>query len=295
MRDNPSLMTAPFVRTLCGFRHGRPNTSDANDPLSVELGNELFARLGVAPEATAPAGVGNALTAAVEQDLKSRRSDLYVAHDVAAHAFGQYRHLGALQALRKRKQGDLSRLLGKLRNGIDRARELGELRTGSHARLLGYVDEIADTVAESDETLNGLLNAIGSESMLKLDVAVARPADTPDLEIALSAKWSLRTDRAQDCVSQGAKLASLRRGRMPHFALITIEPRPAMLALVADGSGSVDVVYHLALKELREAVAAIEKTRGRSHWSPAVTLDRLITQGRVRSYGDLVSAVAKIS
>src|SRR6266511_4209764 len=44
-------MPAPFARDLCGFREGggRPNTSDANDSLSIELGNELFARLLVAP------------------------------------------------------------------------------------------------------------------------------------------------------------------------------------------------------------------------------------------------------
>lgn len=75
--------------------------------------------------------------------------------------------------------------------------------------------------------------------MLKLDVSVEAPA-----------RRSPRTDRAQDYVSQGYKLVSLRRGHMPHFAVVTMEPRPSMLRLLADGSGSVDCVYHVAYHAL---------------------------------------------
>ncbi|WP_353889670.1 NgoMIV family type II restriction endonuclease, partial [Campylobacter coli] len=75
-------------------------------------------------------------------------------------------------------------------------------------------------------------------------MATGREGRKPRLELALSAKWSLRTARAPDCVSQGAQRVAQRRGRMPHFAVITREPRPAMLRILADGSGAVDCVYH---------------------------------------------------
>ena len=45
-------------------------------------------------------------------------------------------------------------------------------------------------------------------------------------------------------------MAALRRGRMPHFAVVTMEPRPYMLNLLGGGSGDVDCVYHLDLPAL---------------------------------------------
>ena len=86
----------------------------------------------------------------------------------------------------------------------------------------------------------------------------------PELRMALSAKWTLRTDRAQDCVSQGAKLASQKRGRMPHYAVITAEPRPAMLKIPSDGP-SVDCVYHIDLPALDRALTRM--AGGNPRWS----------------------------
>ena len=105
---------------------------------------------------------------------------------------------------------------------------------------------------------------------------------------------SLRTDRAQDCLSQGTKLVSQRRGRMPHFATLTMEPRPAMLALLPDGSGSIDCVYHLDLPSLIPAAHQVHEQRlaanGRG-WSPLATLERLVRQDRLRDYDDLTHEV----
>jgi hypothetical protein len=116
---------------------------------------------------------------------------------------------------------------------------------------------------------------------------------TVQLAIALSSKWSLRTDRAQDCVSQGNKLVAQRRGRMPHFGVITIEPRPAMLRILADGSGAVDFVYHLDLAALTDSIAAVAK-RNRVGWSPAQIFSRLMRQNRLRDFDDLVREVMRV-
>jgi hypothetical protein len=284
-------VNAPFVKDLCGFRAGRANTSDAHDKLSVLLGARFYERLGVAADTLEPADVGNFLTQKVASDLSSRRPDLLVERDRSASAFDQYAHLAALQALRKRRTNPLDRELVLLRETVEKEVLRGAIQPVAQKRLEKRLDAVAVASEEAESQLRAVVDQIGSESMLKLDVAVARTDDgVRSLLIGLSAKWSLRTDRAQDCLSQGSKLVSLRRGRMPHFALITMEPRPAMLALVADGSGSVDVVYHLALPALIDTVEELAEGRGPA-WSPAITLRRLVAQGRVRDYGALVAQV----
>ena len=47
-------MPAPFAPQLCGFRDGKPKTSDASDTFSVELGQALFETMGVSPDTPAP-------------------------------------------------------------------------------------------------------------------------------------------------------------------------------------------------------------------------------------------------
>jgi hypothetical protein len=88
--------------------------------------------------------------------------------------------------------------------------------------------------ADSDAADTQLLvDAVGNESSLRLDIAVHRTVTSPGsassldhLVAGLSLKWSLRTDRLQDPLSQAGRMAAVRRGRMPHVAAITIEPRP---------------------------------------------------------------------
>jgi hypothetical protein len=141
-----------------------------------------------------------------------------------------------------------------------------------------------------------LAQQMPEESLLKIDISVAIPheGELDELAIAISSKWSLRTDRAQDCVSQGNKLVSQRRGMMPHFGVITIEPRPSMLKILADGSGAVDFVYHLNLPKLSEAIADLAQTRRTSHWPPKRTFDRLMAQNRLRDYDRLLYEVARV-
>ncbi|WP_414930013.1 NgoMIV family type II restriction endonuclease [Tsukamurella pseudospumae] len=114
--------------------------------------------------------------------------------------------------------------------------------------------------------------------------------------MGLSLKWSLRTDRAQDCRTQGAKLAALRRGRMPHFAAVTIEPRPYMLNLLCGGSGDIDCVYHLDLPALGEAIDSVLRSkRDKKSRNTVDTFDRLIDQRRLRDYDELVRYTLTLS
>lgn len=82
-------------------------------------------------------------------------------------------------------------------------------------------------------------------------------------------------------------MAALRRGRMPHFAVVTMDPRPYMLNLLGGGSGEADCVYHLDLPAL---TAAIEETCVGNPRSRATleTLDRVVAQRRLRDWDELV-------
>lgn len=286
-------MPAPFAAQLCGFRDSRPNTSDKNDAMSIELGHAMFRQLGVEPDVPAPEGVGASMERLIVDDLAQRRPDLFIGRSLSASHFSQYEHLAAIAAARSRKSPT---------DAVDALAVIDQVVEALHGDpgkgwLVQRVQLVQGELAAGASLIDGLLDNLPTESMLNMDIVIAEAPPPSDLGIALSSKWTLRTDRAQDCISQGNKLVSLRRGRMPHFAAITMEPRPAMLRLLADGSGSVDCVYHLDLPALSNAIADLEKSRSGRHgatWSPRVTFDRLVRQRRLRDYDDLVREVGRV-
>lgn len=281
---------AHFAAELCGYRPGnlKPNTSDNSDQQSIELGIALFDQLGVPRARMGEGSSGSALEGAVMADLRSVRPDLLLSSGPAM-GFEQYEHLAAFRRFAKTVRGpepvvdDLLACLEQLPDAPGRAAALAE------ARRLGR------QLAMREEAVRALLRDAAEESLLNIDVCVATPGDPrPRLEVALSLKWSLRTDRAQDCISQGAKLVAQRRGRMPHYAVVTIEPRPAMLRILADGSGAVDCVYHLDLGALERAVNELAARRSGRDWGPKVIFDRLVAQRRLRDYSLLLDEVRSI-
>jgi hypothetical protein len=283
-------MPAPFTRELCGYRgdSGNPNTSDNGDDLSIRLGRELLGRLGVPQGQTGPNDQGAELENAVMEHLKAVRPDLKIERSRSATAFAQYAHLDVFQSFLKSYAGS-QKAMGSLAQAIEQV-PAGRERQ----RLVRAFDKLTGSVADDAITIDKLKREMPEESLLKIDISVAVPQDdgTEELAIALSAKWSLRTDRAQDCVSQGSKLVAQRRGKMPHFAVVTIEPRPSMLRILADGSGAVDWVYHLDLPALEDAInAESERTRNPESWSPRKTFDRLMAQRRLKDFDELVRQV----
>lgn len=282
-------MTAPFAAKLCGYRSsGNPSTSDNNDKGSIEWGRELFKELDVEATAKEIPDIGSEVERRTVEHLRTIRQDLEFSGSEHATSFAQYAHLRVFKDFNRAYKGpspdDVSELESWLeKKGLDR-----------ELRLLLRRLRKASIRAQADHALIQELRAsMPEESLLKMDVAISHRSTGPAtrLLIALSSKWSLRTDRAQDCVSQGAKLATLRRGHMPHYAVLTMEPRPAMLRLIAYGSGSVDCVYHLALPELRKAALTMALRRGNDEWAPRMELERMVSQGRVRDYEDLVAEV----
>ncbi|MBB1251917.1 type II site-specific deoxyribonuclease [Streptomyces sp. OF3] len=205
--------------------------------------------------------------------------------------FEQYAHLSALKSLAEDASPEVAAALTRL-----------EQATYTVPELASLVDALEDTLAAADSRRRALVDLLGDESPLRLDVAVDRsgpsvPVDATDapshLIAGFSLKWSLRTDRLQDPRTQGAKMATMRRGRMPHFAAVTMEPRPYMLGRLGRGTGDLDCVYHLALSPLVEAVQAVfasnkDRIRQRDMFM------RMVEQRRLRDYDDLVAYVATL-
>lgn len=289
-RRQSHIVTAPFAADLCGYRpNGNPSTSDSHDPGSIEWGHALFAALGVVPGTTEIPQVGSAMEKRAAAHLTSLRPDLMLAQSRPALEFDQYRHLNVFRQFGKTYRGPAAELDEAL-DELPSTPEFSSVRDHIHAAI---------AAAQQDHQLVvQLQDTMPEESLLKIDITVAAPEPIDRLLIGLSSKWTLRTDRAQDCVSQGSKLVNHRRGHMPHYAVLTMEPRPSMLKLIAYGSGAVDCIYHLALPELQEAAMQIESTKksraGAPGWPPRLMLERMIAQGRIRSYQQLVDEVLRL-
>lgn len=286
-------MPAPFAKDLCRFRsHGKPNTSDSSDKASVALGNALFDVLGVDPARRGDEPTGSPFAVKVAEHLTAQVAGspgtVVVAPERPLNVFQQYRHVGALADVEPGTSTAYDRAWQSLTRELRKrvvtppaaVRRMDELITGVEAALELDVARRRRALTE-----------VGAESLLKVDVTIADPqADRlPELVVGLSLKWSLRTDRAQDCRSQGAKVSALRRGRMPHFAAVTMEPRPYMLNLLGGGSGDIDCVYHLDLPALTAAIDAVYGARtDKNSQRTRATFERLVEQRRVRDYDELV-------
>ncbi|WP_380158799.1 NgoMIV family type II restriction endonuclease [Kineococcus sp. R86509] len=204
--------------------------------------------------------------------------------------FEQYAHLAVFPKFRRSHTSGEAVLAG-IEGIID---SLGDPK--SKQRLRRELDRALGKLRVQDEVSAALKAQMPEEALLKIDITVSEKRQTglPFLHAGFSSKWSLRTDRAQDCVSQGTKLVAQRRGRMPHFAVVTMEPRPAMLKILGDGSGAIDCVYHLDLPSLSSAIKEVAvKESKRVEWSPLRTFQRLKDQRRIRDYDDLVEEVLR--
>ena len=77
------------------------------------------------------------------------------------------------------------------------------------------------------------------------------------LHASVSAKYTMRSDRAQNSRTEALNLIRNRKGHLPHIVVVTAEPMPNRLASLALGTGDIDCVYHFALYELIRAVKEV--------------------------------------
>lgn len=106
----------------------------------------------------------------------------------------------------------------------------------------------------------------------------------PVLHASISAKWTMRSDRAQNSRTEALNLIRNRKGHLPHIVVVTGEPLPSRIASLALGTGDVDCVYHFALYELLDAVRMYGK-QGRE--DIVETLENLIDGRRLKDISDL--------
>ncbi len=106
----------------------------------------------------------------------------------------------------------------------------------------------------------------------------------PILHASLSAKWTMRSDRAQNSRTEALNLIRNRKGHLPHIVVITGEPLPSRIASLALGTGDVDCVYHFALYEL---LAAVRDYGSQSRQDIIETLENLIEGKRLKDISDL--------
>lgn len=124
-----------------------------------------------------------------------------------------------------------------------------------------------------------------------VDLTIARHAPLrlvnnakPILHASISAKWTMRSDRAQNSRTEALNLIRNRKGGLPHIMVVTGEPLPSRLASLALGTGDIDCIYHFALDELIQAVKIYAEA---GHEDTKSTLDVLIDGKRLKDISDL--------
>ena len=120
-------------------------------------------------------------------------------------------------------------------------------------RHLGNLDKV---IKEHED----LAQDIGKDYLVDPDACISIPFPLTGgrfLHAAVSCKWTLRSDRAQNVRHEAVIMVRHRRGRLPHIAAVTMEPLPSRIAALAVGTGEVDAVYHPAFEELHNAVRQV--------------------------------------
>jgi len=197
--------------------------------------------------------------------------------------------------------------LGHLRPGEWDVHQVGGRNRLEIARYEQYAHLVAlDRAARNDAELAA---ALGSDYTITPDIVVARQTEpdnvingpgvliddsvaryaslrrknggSPLLHASISCKWTIRSDRAQNARSEALNLVRNRKGRLPHVVVVTAEPLPSRLASIALGTGDIDCVYHFALHELQETVAAQGFDDARE------MLDIMVKGKRLRDISDL--------
>lgn len=132
----------------------------------------------------------------------------------------------------------------------------------------------------TDEELNSPIKIVDSSTCLEADLR-ALNGGKPILHASISAKWTMRSDRAQNSRTEALNLIRNRKGSLPHIMVVTGEPLPSRLASIALGTGDIDCTYHFALYELIESV----KENGSE--DALDMLDTLIEGRRLKDISDL--------
>lgn len=141
-------------------------------------------------------------------------------------------------------------------------------------------DAVIYREAITDEAIN-TPEIIVDDSVAKMADIRHAASPLPILHASISAKWTMRSDRAQNSRTEALGLIRNRKGRLPHIVIVTGEPLPARIASIAMGTGDIDCVYHFALYEL------IKSVNDTNDETAIELLDTLIKGKRLKDISDL--------
>ena len=178
--------------------------------------------------------------------------------------FAQYEHLAYLNALVKR-DSHLSAALGN--------------------DYMVAPDIIVYRDLYTDEELN-TPEAIVDDHTAKSAAIRKINGGKPILHASVSAKWTMRSDRAQNSRTEALNLIRNRKGSLPHIVVVTGEPTPSRLASLALGTGDIDCLYHFALYELVDTVNELAAETPAAEDTQQL-LQTLIEEKRLKDISDL--------
>lgn len=178
---------------------------------------------------------------------------------VKASSFAQYEHLDYLSSITKTDP----KLAASLGNDY-----------------MVAPDVVIYRETEEDEFINADEIIVDDDFCLHADLR-KRNGGLPILHASVSAKWTIRSDRAQNSRTEALGLVRNRKGRLPHIVVVTAEPMPSRLASIALGTGDIDCVYHFALPELVDTVSQLAAEDAKE------MLDILIGGKRLKDISDL--------
>jgi hypothetical protein len=135
----------------------------------------------------------------------------------------------------------------------------------------------------TDDEINDAMNILDDTVCLKTDIR-KKNNSLDIMHASISAKWTMRSDRAQNSRTEALNLIRNRKGHLPHVVVVTGEPLPSRLVSLALGTGDIDCIYHFALHELIKAVNQYGKG-GRA--DIVEQLETMINGKRLRDISDL--------
>ncbi len=181
---------------------------------------------------------------------------------VKTESFAQYAHLAHLASVIK-KDRQLAAMIGN--------------------DYLVAPDIVVSREPCDDAEINALKKVVDEATCLRTDIRKQNNA-LELMHASISAKWTMRSDRAQNSRTEALNLIRNRKGHLPHIVVVTGEPLPSRLASIALGTGDIDCVYHFALYELIEAV----REYGNNGREDIVEqLDSLVDGKRLKDISDL--------
>lgn len=235
-------------RVLTIDKKGIPSNADSSSKLSVCIAKGIADQLSVKTHGKA---VGQTAGAKFEQlsmdflastfpmlqDLRPGKWHIVKLGNrnaIKTSSFAQYEHLDYLTQLTKSD----ARLAASMGNDY-----------------MVAPDVVVYRETETDDTINAQTTVI-DDTVSNLADLRKKNGGLPILHASISAKWTMRSDRAQNSRTEALGLIRNRKGRLPHIVVVTGEPMPSRLASLALGTGDIDCVYHFALYELVKAAEA---------------------------------------